>query len=374
MRTREHAHIEEIEASGLDDDLKARLHQQAERGFLSSASWTLARMEQEKRDKRADLTAVERRRFDYANDAPQAIADDLRWIHSVTALCGMPYKALPPDRDIWVKKNGKAQLWIRRGYLPDPMTGDPVMQAVPYGPKARLLFFYLCNEAVRNNCPEIQISETLTGFIRDLGFEARGGGRGTIKPFRQQLDNILACEMAISYADGEGYSEATFRRPVEKYQLWIPRDDRQQTLWRSTVTLSPQFFESLARHRLPIDIRALRAVSQSSRQMDLIVWLTYRSRSIERPTVIGWEQLQGQFSQTRGSLRSFKQQFRDDIKALQELIGNRLRLVMHETKGLIIYPMESEGSHPSLATRGLVPSKALAKTNAQRRRDRAARK
>lgn len=361
-----------IKAGGYDDDIAQGLRDASARGGY--VSFTLADMEQSKRNERAGLSSIQRRRFDYAHDAPEPVVEDLRWVHSVTALCGLPYKGLSEGQDLWVKKNGRAQLWVRRGYLPDPMTGDPVLKSIPYGTKARLLFIYLCNEAITNKSPNIEIAPTMSAFLRDLGYEVRGGERGTIRPFMQQMENIIACEMAISYADGEGYSEATFRRPVEQYRLWLPRDDRQGELWRSHVTLSPQFYESLAKHSLPIDIRALRAVSQSSRQMDLIVWLTYRSRAISRPTAIGWEQLQAQFSQTQGNMRSFRQQFNDDIKALQELVGHKLKMIVHPEKGLIVYPMEAVGVVPSLATRGLVPNKLIAKSNEGSRRRTATKK
>jgi len=49
---------------------------------------------------------------------------------------------------------------------------------LPYGPKPRLLMVHFCTMAMRNNSPDIEIEDSMSAFIRALGFEVRGGRRG----------------------------------------------------------------------------------------------------------------------------------------------------------------------------------------------------
>jgi len=56
-----------------------------------------------------------------------------------------------------------------------------VQQPLPFGPKARLIMIYLCSEAIRQKNPTIEIADSLSGFIRDMGFPVTGGKKGTLQ-------------------------------------------------------------------------------------------------------------------------------------------------------------------------------------------------
>ena len=50
---------------------------------------------------------------------------------------------------------------------------------------------------------------------------------------------------------------------VTAFDLWFPKDHRQRVLWPSTVRLSLDYFESLKAHAVPLDEKALSALSAS---------------------------------------------------------------------------------------------------------------
>ena len=360
------AALQQIEAAALDDDIKAALRAEVASGrFLGLAS---AELEQQKRDRRAALTPVARRRLDYVeNEGAIVKKEDIRLVHSIAALCGLPYKAPPADQRIFSRQNGPYSLAVQTGHLMDPNTGKWVEQGIPYGPKARLLFVHICNEAVRTNSAEIEIADSLTGFMKELGLAVTGGAKGSLPQFKEQLARLASCSMLLGYTNGEGRADTSFRKAIEHVSLWLPRKADQPMLWQSTLTLDPQFYDGLRRHALPVDIRALRAVSQSARQMDMVLWLTYRSRQIDKPLGISWAQLQSQFSEKTGNIRSFKQKFAEDVTAVSELFGRRLKIALHEERGLVLYPMEPNGSTPSIDGRGLVPKKRIAEQNSARK-------
>ncbi len=78
--------------------------------------------------------------------------------------------------------------------------------------------------------------------------------------------------------------------------------------WRSTVTLSPGFFEAIVDRPVPIDLRVLRAL-RSPMALDLYSWLTYRNSYLRRPARIPWGALGKQFGADYGDRKDFKRKF-----------------------------------------------------------------
>ena len=127
---------------------------------------------------------------------------DLRHIHSVLAICGLPYDRLPLGQRDFERKQGNMALDVTAGFLRDP-NGEKIIQPVPFGPKARLILMHLCSEAIRQKSPTIEIADTLTGFVRDMGFPDSGGRKGPLTAFKEQLNALAACTMKLTVWNGE---------------------------------------------------------------------------------------------------------------------------------------------------------------------------
>ena len=95
---------------------------------------------------------------------------------------------------------------------------------------------------------------------------------------------------------------------VSGFDLWFPKDDRQRVLWPSTVSLSHDYFESLQRHAVPLDERALAALSHSAMALDLYAWLAQRLHRIPKPhrQLVPWVALKDQFGQGYGAMCKFR--------------------------------------------------------------------
>src|SRR5690606_14680844 len=128
-----------------------------------------------------------------------------------------------------------------------------------------------CSTALRNRSPEIEIEDSLSAFIRALGFNVTGGERGTINAFKEQMHRLAATRMQIGLFRGD-VSTTINAQPFERIDLWTPQNPDQRILWPSTVRLDDHFYESLKKHALPVDVRVLKAFSQSARQMDIVMW------------------------------------------------------------------------------------------------------
>jgi Plasmid encoded RepA protein len=86
-------------------------------------------------------------------------------------------------------------------------------------------------------------------------------------------------------------------------------------LWPSTVQLSPEYFDSLLKHAVPLDERALAALSHSAMALDIYAWLAQRLVRIPpgQQVFVPWTALQGQFGWQYERLRDFRRVFREAL-------------------------------------------------------------
>ena len=266
------------------------------------------------------MTPMERRRSIVRevieNDGPSP--QNLRYIHSSLAICGLPYKRLPEGVHEFERKQGRMAVLVEGGTVRHPTDGHRIRQPVPWGPKPRLILAHLSTEAIRNKSATIDIAETMTAFMRELGFEKRGGERGNIKPFKEQLQALAACRMEISTWDGHR-SATVDAKPFKAMELWMSDDPDQKSLWPTTVTFSTDFYNSLKEHALPIDVRALHAFANSAMKLDLMFWLNYRLHSMKTQLVLDWKPLQAQFGEGYGRERDFRAKMAEAIDHIKDV-------------------------------------------------------
>ena len=312
------------EAAIRDSDLKERLAAAPRNTFYAVLVRDLVNQQQRRdaeRARKAGLTVLERRRESLRDRLQsQPLSDsDRHYIHSVLALCALPYRRPTDGTRDFIREYGKSSLVVQSGYLKDPVTGKMTAQGLPYGPKARLLMLHICTMAVRQNSHQIEIADSMSAFIRELGFPVTGGARGTINQFKEQLNRLAASRMQIGVWR-EDRSTTISTQPIEAFDVWLPNHPDQRALWSTTLTLDKRFYETLRDHALPIDIRTLQAFTQSAKQIDMVLWLAYRLRTVSKPTMLSWEALQGQFgSDVTSRSRKFRQSFADDLAHIVEV-------------------------------------------------------
>lgn len=313
-----------------DSDLLADL--EAARGnflFETIAKSLISR--QERRDAERDLAIQRKAELDamprdarrrsiirevIETDGPSP--DNLRFMPTPLAICGLPYRKLPLDTPEFIREQGKMRVVVTPGKVTDP-NGKRVAQPIPYGPKARLIMAHLSTQALQNRSPIIETSASFTAFMKDMGFDhVRGGERGNIKPFKEQLQALASCRMEIAVWDGKKSASVDIK-PFSKMHVWFSADVDQQSLWPSTIQFSDDFYSQLERHALPVDIRALRAFSNSSRKLDLLFWITYRITRLQSKLILDWEPLKRQFGEGFNRDRAFRAQLADDLADVLEL-------------------------------------------------------
>jgi hypothetical protein len=250
---------------------------------------------------------------------------DIAYQHTTLCQTCLPYRDPGEGVRVWERLNGQTHLKVLAGEAMHPEQGRLVELGLPFGPKPRLILAHLNTEALRSSSPVIELEDSLTAFVRRLRLDPKGRNIHSIK---EQLARLAASTVRLGVIR-DGRALTVKADIVHAFDLWFPKDERQRVLWPSTVQLSHEYFESLQRHAVPLDERALASLSHSAMGIDLYCWLAQRLHRIKpgNPQFIPWTALQAQFGWQYTRIRKFREVFRQTISVvLTQYRGARLDL------------------------------------------------
>lgn len=265
--------------------------------------------------------------------------------HSILCQTSLPYRSPGENVREWERRQGNAALLIEAGRARNPETGEWVQLALPWGPKARLVLMHLNQEAIRTQSNVIDVGASLSGFVKRLGLDGNGRDMRMVK---DQLSALSGALIRMAFVGEKGnYQFDT--KVVGGFDVWFPKDQRQTVLWPSIVELSLDYFESLQRHAVPLDERAVAALSHSAMALDLYAWLAHRLHRIPKPhrQFIPWPAVKEQFGADFDRLRKFREKF---MTALRQVHAVYPAMKIDVTgEGLFLYT-----SPPPIAKTGVV--------------------
>jgi hypothetical protein len=211
----------------------------------------------------------------------------------------LPHKETPGG--IFSRSNGAYKLTIM----------SP--NGLPYGSIPRLLLSWVTTEALYTRSPVLELGHTLSAFMAELGLTPSGGAKGDITRFKKQTVRLFSSAVSCQYTE-ENRDKGVGFLITDKYDLWWdPKTPNQIPLWKSTVTLSTNFFKEIIDRPVPVDMAALKVLKRSPMGLDIYCWLTYRLSYLQKETIIPWPLLQLQFgsdyAQDAEGLRNFKKKF-----------------------------------------------------------------
>lgn len=217
----------------------------------------------------------------------------------------------------------------------------PSKIGLPYGSMPRLILAWLTKEAVRTKQRELELGDSLSEFMKELGLNPTGGRWGTITTLKSQLRKLIACSIQFSYSTNQTDQYQNIQ-PIRKAVLWwdaVGQPD-QKTLWKSTITLSEEFFKEVTDRPIPIDLRALKALKRSPLALDLYIWLTYRMSYLKKSVDIPWDslrlQLGAEYADTTSGRQGFKKATLNALKKI-EMVYPEVKVLESEI-GLLLKP------------------------------------
>lgn len=229
--------------------------------------------------------------------------DPIRYSLSAIVQTGFPYRP----------RKGQQHFERKNGDLTVTMSA-PNDIGLPSGIYPRLAFVHICSEIVKRKESRINLGPSLKRFVVDeMGRPWSTGKKGTADKWKQAICSLLATSFTISYKYKENDREGVLLKNVSianQAHLWW--DSSFEELKGAEIEVSPAFADALLNHATPLDIRALKSLSElrSPLAFDLYCWLTYRywrmedsKQSISR---ISWKQLFEQLGTGSPTVRHFK--------------------------------------------------------------------
>jgi hypothetical protein len=173
--------------------------------------------------------------------------------HTVLCQTSLPHR--PTAARTWEREQGNVSLLIEAGRVKRGERWEDV--AMPHGEKPRLILTHLNSEAVRTGSPVIDVERSMTAFVQSLGIEPNGTH---IREFKDQTTRLTAANIRFAVGDGprsiQGQMHIVQAQEMETLSLW--QKDGQRIAWPTVLKLSEDYFNALAGHAVPLDMRAVR--------------------------------------------------------------------------------------------------------------------
>ena len=266
---------------------------------------------------------------DIAMDPPEVIG----YQHTVLCQTSLPYRNPGAGVLSWERKQGNVHLLVDAGKALNPETDEYVQLGLPFGSKPRLILAHLNAQAIKTGSPVLDMEDSLTAFVRRI--QGRDPTGPNIRAFKDHLSRLSASTIRMAVSK-DGRAVQVDSKIVTAFDLWFPKNEKQRVLWPSTIRLSLDYFNSLSVHAVPLDERALGALSHSAMALDIYAWLAQRLHRIPegRPQFITWAAIKDQFGAGHKRMNNFKAVFRVALK--QVLIQYQAANVKEDGRGLTL--------------------------------------
>ena len=260
-------------------------------------------------DRFYELTPVQRRRIQSSLAIDESPAQRIAYQHTVLCQTCLPYRNPGDSIRVWERQQGAVVLKVIAGEARNPATRSFVEVGLPFGSRPRLILAHLNREALVKGSPEIEVEHSLTAFIRRMQRTDPNGRE--IRRFKDQMTRLSTALIRLAYDASVEHAYQIDTKIITAFELWSRTHEAQLALSPSIIRLSQEYFDSLTRHAVPLDERAIAALANSALALDVYAWLAQRLHRIPegKPQSISWKVLHEQFGQAYTRPRAFRFEF-----------------------------------------------------------------
>jgi hypothetical protein len=304
-------------------------------------------MPRKRTEPKGEFTPVEKRFTDAAvnirlNDPQQ---EDIGFITAGLCHVFFPYTDPGDDTEIWIRKHGNYTLTMQPTLEYNPETEKTEKFGLPFGARPRMMLALLNTISLQQKTPNLSLGNSLTEFI-GTHLQLDTNGR-TIREIKNQLARLASADIKINYNLGGtkdfGHSARQRMPVIRDLDIWWSRSPNQRHFWGNALRFSDDYYNALQEHGVPLDLRALRAISNKPMAIDLYSFLAHRLHVLDKPLFITWKAMKDQFGYTYKAMHHFKADFRQCLKMVMAVYP-AARVQEEDNKGFILLP-----SHPPIA-------------------------
>lgn len=230
--------------------------------------------------------------------------DEIGFQHAILAQVGLPRSRVSGSS--FQRTSGNASLLVSAGQMWNGKRWVP--QPVPYGVKPRLALIHVCSEAIRRRNAVVDVGGSVREFLHSMGL---GDSGKEYAAFRRQMMALAACEMRL------GFQDWTLKcSPIDGFNAWLGDTGEQHSMWSGIIRLSAPFYETLSKHAVPLDNRAVASLRSSALAIDVYTWLAHRLWRVgPTPVKVTWHHLHEQFGQEFVEIKDFKRRMLVALRA-----------------------------------------------------------
>lgn len=279
---------------------------------------------------------------DQIHQVPALEDDEVSYWPRGLISCTLPHSNPGDDESAYSRSSGAYYILIQPGVRPTKGGGFGTF-GYPFGSYPRLFCSYLAREVTKTREREVSLGDTLSGFMAELGLQPTGGRWGTIPNLRRQVLALVNAKIAFGYQGDEPVDAGGQQLFADRYALWWDAGEDQGALWPNYVRLSEPMFSEILEHAVPVDMRILRAIKQSSLALDLYAWTTYKVFRMGSATRISWKALHAQFGSEYARVCDFRVKALRHLRAIKALYPDlkftteRGRLVLWPSRTSVVY-------------------------------------
>ena len=263
-----------------------------------------------------------------------ATIQDAMFQHSVLCQTFLPYRNPGDDVSTWEQQQGNVSLAIQAMKAFNPNTQKLEFIGLPYGTKSRLIMAHINSQAIKTQTKFLDIESSLSGFIKALGLTTDGR---TINDTKDQLRRLTTSVISLAYFSEEKNYQVDLKI-VKGFDINFEKEINNRVSWSSEIQLTDDYFNSLMNHAIPLDERALAALSHNAMALDIYAWLAQRLHRIQHgnPQFISWQNLKDQFGSGYKDMKKFKEVFRKTLFIVR-LQYQSARIDEDTNKGFFLY-------------------------------------
>jgi Plasmid encoded RepA protein len=263
-----------------------------------------------------------------------ATIQDAMFQHSVLCQTFLPYRNPGDDVTTWEQQQGNVSLAVQSMKAFNPETQKLEVVGLPYGTKSRLIMAHINSQAIKTQNKTLDIESSLSGFIKTLGLTTDGR---TINDTKDQLRRLTTSIISLGYFSEDKNYQVDLKI-VKGFDINFSKDSNKRVNWSSEIILTDDYYNSLMQHAIPLDERALAALSHNAMALDIYAWLAQRLHRIAygTPQFVSWQNLKDQFGGGYKDMKKFKEVFRKTLFFVR-LQYQAARLDEDNNKGFILH-------------------------------------
>jgi len=226
----------------------------------------------------------------------------------------------PGNVNAWGRTNGNLSLTVQPTFTIDHETGETISSGIPYGTIPRLLLFWITTEAIRTNSRRIELGESLSAFMQELGLTPTGGRWGSITRLKEQINRLVKAKISFQSTNEQQNSWLNMDIAPEGELWWDYKSPENPTLFNSWIELGERFFEAIILAPVPVDMRALQVLKRSPLALDLYTWITLKTYVVterNKQQRVSWKALMLQMGSNYTDSLNFKKKSQMAFQKIQ---------------------------------------------------------